>query len=176
MAKYSEQFKRSVVDEYLAGQIGFQTLARRHGLDKEMLRRWVEHYRQHGAAGLSKKYGHYDERFRLSVLQYMWGNELSYAQTARHFDIRSPAVVGKWDRLYHDGGEEALKPGRRGKMKKMPESRPPTAPPDRVEDDQRSREELLAELNYLRMENEYLKKLRALVQAQQQAAPHKKRK
>ncbi|ONQ81515.1 transposase, partial [Burkholderia cenocepacia] len=40
--------------------------------------------------------------------------------------------------------------------------------------DTRTREDLLQELNYLRMENAYLKKLRALVQAQ--AVPRKKRK
>ena len=46
-------------------------------------------------------------------------------------------------------------------------------PPD---DENRPRDELLAELNYLRMENAYLKKLQALVQAQQKATPPKKRK
>jgi transposase len=43
-------------------------------------------------------------------------------------------------------------------------------------DDSRTREELLEEVNYLRMENEYLKKLKALVQEQaQEAASRKKR-
>jgi hypothetical protein len=37
-------------------------------------------------------------------------------------------------------------------------------------------QELLVELQNLRMENAYLKKLRALVQAQQKATPLKKRK
>jgi transposase len=44
------------------------------------------------------------------------------------------------------------------------------------DDDKRDHEELLAELNQLRMEVAYLKKLQALVQAQQKATPPKKRK
>jgi len=44
------------------------------------------------------------------------------------------------------------------------------------EDDKRSREELLAEVNQLRMEVAYLKKLEALVQARPKQAPKKKRK
>jgi transposase len=49
----------------------------------------------------------------------------------------------------------------------------PDAPTD---DDKRSREELLAEVNQLRMELAYLKKLEALVQARPKQAPKKKRK
>jgi len=46
-----------------------------------------------------------------------------------------------------------------------------------VDDATRSREELLAEVNFLRMENAYLKKLKALVQQQeQQTTARKKRK
>jgi transposase len=43
-------------------------------------------------------------------------------------------------------------------------------------DTDRSREDLLAEVKQLRMENEYLKKLDALVQANAKAARQKKRK
>ena len=53
----------------------------------------------------------------------------------------------------------------------------PETPVSPVDDDSRSREELLAELNYLRMENEYLKKLKALIQENnRKAASAKKRK
>ena len=52
-----------------------------------------------------------------------------------------------------------------------------TPKPDQApDDDKRSREELLAEVNQLRMELAYVKKLQALVQARQQQAPRKKRK
>ncbi len=53
----------------------------------------------------------------------------------------------------------------------------PAAKPDTPSNDEkRSQEELLAELAYLRMENAYLKKLQALVQARPKQAQPKKRK
>jgi transposase len=53
---------------------------------------------------------------------------------------------------------------------------PTTKPEPKGDDEKRTREDLLVELQHLRMENAYLKKLRALVQAQQKATPPKKRK
>jgi transposase len=52
-----------------------------------------------------------------------------------------------------------------------------TSKPDQApDDDKRSREDLLAEVNQLRMELAYVKKLQALVQARPKQAPRKKRK
>jgi transposase len=56
----------------------------------------------------------------------------------------------------------------------MPVSKPP-APKTPIDDEVRSREDLLTEVNYLRMENAYLKKLKALVQQQAQPATARKK-
>jgi transposase len=177
MSKYSEQFKLSVVEQYLTGALGFQSIGAQHGVPQSMVRKWVGLYRLHGTDGLRKKFTHYTAEFKLSVLQHMWGNELSYGETAAAFNIRHHAAVGVWERCYHEGGLDALMPRRRGRTKKMPdpkETQPPL-PPDGAE---RTREELLAEVNQLRMEVAYLKKLRALVQSQQsqRTTARKKRK
>jgi transposase len=176
MTKYTEQFKLAVVQDYLsAGSSGFRSLAQRHGLTSHsMVERWVAAYELHGAAGLRRKFSQYSAEFKLSVLQHMWENHLSVTQTAARFDIRHHAMVGMWERAYREGGFEALAPGPKGRPNTMATPTiKPEVPPD---DGKRSREELLAELNHLRMENAYLKKLRALVQAQQKATPPKKRK
>ena len=55
----------------------------------------------------------------------------------------------------------------------VPRTPPPSSSPA---EDTRTRDELVAELNYLRMENAYLKKLEALIQAQKKAAVRKPRK
>jgi transposase len=124
---------------------------------------------------LTKKLNHYSAEFRLSVLQHMWDNELSYGQAAAVFNIRGPGSGGHWARCYHSGGIDALYPRSRGRSKKMPDSQPPE-PQSSGNDETRTREELLAEVNHLQRENAYLKKLRALVQAQQHATARKKRK
>jgi transposase len=175
MTKYTEQFKLAVVCDYLAGFASFRAIAQRHGVtNRSLVERWVASYQLHGADGLSKKRSQYSAEFKLSVLQHMWENQLSVTQTAAKFDIRRHATVGVWERAYRDGGFDALVPRPKGRPKKM--TIPTTKPQAPVDDDKRSREDLMDELNYLRTENAYLKKLRALVQAQQSATPPKKRK
>lgn len=176
MTKYNEQFKLAVVKDYLSDSSdGYLAVARRHGLTSHsMVERWVLAYRHHGAAGLSRKSSKYTAEVKLSVLQHMWDNHLSVTQAAARFDIRHHAMVGMWERAYRDGGVEALASRPRGRPKSMATSVPKTdSPPD---EDRRSREELLAEVNQLRMELAYLKKLEALVQARPKQAPKKKRK
>ena len=100
---------------------------------------------------------------------------LSYSQVAALFDIRSAGHVSSWERLYHEGGIDALSPRRRGRPRKMVTSLPPQ-PTEAGAPDERPREELLKEIEYLRAEVAYLKKLDALLQAKKQAAQKKKRK
>jgi transposase len=175
MTKYDGRFRHQVVQEYLAGGIGARALAQRYGVGATMIRRWVASYRAHGEAGLSKKFSHYDERFRLSVLQRMWRDELSYGQAAALFGIRNERSIPLWERLYHEGGIDALVPRRRGRPPKMAPSNPSKPDKDAMSDE-RPREELLKEIEYLRAEVAYLKKLDALLKAKKRAAQKKKRK
>jgi transposase len=161
MSKYSEEFKLSVVQQYLGGVGGFKAIARQHGLCHSVVRRWVLWYQAYGTEGLKKKFTHYSAEFKLSVLQRIWDDELSYGQAAIAFDIRNPGV---------------LRSRPKGKPRQMTIAIAKPEPKPKPDDENRSHDELLAELNHLRMENAYLKKLRALVQAQQKATPPKKRK
>lgn len=173
--KYTEQFKHTVVGDYLAGHDGFKAVARRHGMaNRSLVERWVAAYRLHGDAGLRQKRSRYGADFKLSVLRHMWENGLSITQTAAKFDIRRYSTVSDWECAYREGGIDALTPLPTKRLKKM--TIPTTKPEALAGEDKRSREELMAELEYLRMENAYLKKVRALVQAQQNSAPSKKRK
>jgi transposase len=174
MTKYDEQFKLKVVKEYLEGPAGGKTLAKRYSVAHSMIRKWAGLYRAHGQDGLKKKHSSYSAEFKLSVLQHMWDNALSFGQTAAAFNIRHHAIVGVWERNYRDGGFDALVPRPRGRPKQMPA--PTTKSEPSPDDEKRTRDELLAELSQLRMENAYLKKLRALVQAKQKATPPTKRK
>ena len=174
MSKYTEHFKHKVVQEYLCGGGGYQALSQRHGIaNRSSIERWVMAYRLHGEAGLSKKKRRrYEAGFKLSVLQHMWENRLSITQTAAQFDIRRHSTVGDWGRAYREGGVEALTPPPTRRVKRIPI--PPTTPAVPAGEDTRSRKELLAELEYLRMENAVLKKLKALAQARQDSATPKK--
>jgi transposase len=170
--KHTEQFKLSVVQQYLDGPDGFDKLAQRHGVAAPLLRSWVERFRLHGQEGLSKRaWGRYSVEFKLSVLQHMWENGLSYRQTAAVFNLPSATRVSDWERR-HNSGAEGLTLHIRGPRKMKA---PPVTPPPSPDDSKRSQEELLKELEYLRAENAYLKKLKALVESER-SAPAKKRK
>lgn len=86
-------------------------------------------------------------------------------------DIRSGhGVISAWERLYHEGGLDVLRPKPRGRPKMM------TVPKPVLEqaDDTRSLEQLRKENEYLRAEVAYLKKLKALVQAKERVAQNKR--
>ena len=66
-------------------------------------------------------------------------------------------TLKKWERIYLEEGAEGLMKERRGRGSK---GRPPKL-------DKNTEEDLIAENQRLRMENEYLKKLSALVLAEE---------
>ncbi|KND56910.1 Mobile element protein [Candidatus Burkholderia verschuerenii] len=172
MAKYTEQEKLAAVEDYCAGHHGLKVVARRLDINVESLRRWAALYRVHGAEGVQKKRrATYSLEFKLlSVLQRMRDDELSYRQVAALFDIRNFNIIGNWKHAYDEGGMAALSPYssvRCVRMKKQSTNEPQ---PKSHDNSSPSREELLAELDHLRMENAYLKQLDALVQAKRQKA------
>ena len=175
MGKYTAEFKLSVVQKYLEGSMGYRLVAEHFSIpNHSLIERWVGFYRRHGEEGLRAKRACYSAEFKLAVLRHMWDNSLSKGHTAAIFNVRRHAAVGEWERAYHAGGVHALEPCRRrsSRMQPVPD-KPDTAKPE----DSLTREELLAQVAYLRAEVAYLKKLDALVRSQKQSAtPRKKRK
>ena len=143
----------------MTGDIGLKALGEVHGVGFSQVKRWVSLYQAHGEMGLTKKYTSYSPQQKLAVLQHMWANELSYVQAATRFNIRSPSVIPAWERFFHSGGISALTSKPRGRPKKIPESMP-TEAQVLTNGDTRTREELIVEVNNLRVEIAQLKKLR----------------
>lgn len=170
MTKYDEQFKLKAVRRYLSGGHGTAAVATELGIGRTVLRRWVASYQEHGRAGLAKKYGHYDEAFKREVLERIERENLSDQQATALYDLRNADSIRIWRDQYHAGGIGALAPQRRGR-RPMPHKYPPAPiPKDMTE------EELRKENAYLRAELDYLKKLKALIQAERTEALVKKRK
>ena len=91
--------------------------------------------------------------FKQMVVETMMHDNLSYREVARQFEISGHEQIRKWERIYLTEGPEGLYIERRGRSSKGR----PTKMPKEVEED------LLAEVQRLRAENAYLKKLQALV-------------
>jgi transposase len=174
MGKYSDQTKIAAAEDYCRGHLGLKEVARRHGVNVASLRLWAAAYRVHGEAGVqTKQRKFYSAQFKLSVLQRMRSEKLSYRQVAALFNIRNRDMIALWERAYEMGGVAALYPHssiRRTTMAKQTDTKSGAREP---EDETRTRQELLEELHQLRMENAYLKKLKALAQANQQPAHDK---
>ena len=90
---------------------------------------------------------------------------LSIYAAMQEFGINDHKIIERWERIYSEEGPEGLAIERRGRSSK---GRPPKQLPKQVEED------LLAEVQRLRAENDYLKNLQVLV-LEDERRQHKKR-
>jgi transposase-like protein len=98
----------------------------------------------------------YTGEFKQKVVETMRREGLSYCETARQFDINDHKSVAAWERIYLEEGKEGLCVERRGKASGTQKGRKPKF-------DKKVDEDLIDEVQRLRAENAYLKKLNALV-------------
>ena len=121
----------------------------------------------------------YSPEFKIAVIMDMRENHLSYRETARKYKIGSNESQGKdrlrgWERIYLEEGAAGLMAERRGRKST---GRPGKQPLDKsVEEDLIAENQRLKErIEYLEAENEYIKKLSALVYAEEQKSGKKRK-
>ena len=120
---------------------------------------------------MTKKQRNYSPEFKIRVIMDMRDNHLSYMETVRKYwkINKNDKSKGKgyirrlhlWERIFLEEGAEGLKKEHRGKASGINKERPPKL-------DKKVEEDLIAENQRLRMEIEYIKKLSALVLADEQ--------
>ena len=107
----------------------------------------------------------YTPEFKRMVVETIGKENLSIRAAMQEFGINDHKIIERWERIYLEEGPEGLAIERRGRSSK---DRPPKQLPKQVEED------LLAEVQRLRAENDYLKNLQALV-LEDERRQHKKR-
>ena len=161
MSKYSKKFKLEVIKYYLKENQSYSKCCEIFNIQSETtIRTWINKYKMHGIKGLYKcSKSSYDGNFKRHVIEYMHSNHLSATETAYKFKLSVTAVL-KWERIYYEKGTESLDIDSRGRPKNMnfKENK------NEKNLDKKSEKDLISEIQFLRMENEYLKKLNALVQ------------
>ena len=121
-----------------------------------------------------QKLKRHSPEFKLSVIMDMRENKLSYSEAMRKYlpytDSKHIHMIQKWERIYLEEGFEGLAIERRGRASKMSgvrKGKPPKMKPE-VKDDLLAENQRLKErLEYLEAENEYLKKLDALIREEE---------
>ena len=169
MAKYSYEFKKKVVQEYLDGKGGYGCLAKKHNIpDESQLRRWINAYKEFGDDGLirSRQNKKYSFQFKLSVVELYLSSEVSYQELALSQGINNSALIARWVNDFRNAGPDALRPKKKGRKK--------TLRADKKSDFAKQVEDIPVDTSAehikkledenlkLRIENAYLKELRRL--------------
>lgn len=169
MSKYSYEFKKKIVLEYLAGEGGPVTLARKYGIPSETrIKEWIKAYQNLGDEGLmrSRQKKNYSYEYKLGIVEMYLTSELSYMDIALAEKINNPCIIAQWVSDFRAFGPKALRPKKKGRKAKVdtPETQKikpieETVPVDTsVEHVKKLEDELLK----LRIENAFLKELRRL--------------
>ena len=161
MTKFTFEDKLNAVSRYLNGAESYQTIGDSIGAGTLTIRKWVNLYQYHGVEALVKSYTVHTVEFKLNVLNYMNEYGTSPVKTAAIFNIPSPSTVARWKKEMDTGGIDALQPKKKGRPSMSKDNQKQTKKHVPAEG---SVEALQAEVERLRMENAYLKKLNALVQ------------
>lgn len=148
LCRYSAEFKRKVVDDYLSGGGSYQTIAIKYGiLSEPTVMKWVRKYNSHEELTVSRPEGVYlvakenkgratTLEERIAIVEHCTANSYNYSLTAKEYNC-SYSQVYSWVKKYQANGVEGLY-DRRGHSK-------PT--------------EDLSEIEKLRAENRVLKAL-----------------
>lgn len=99
----------------------------------------------------------YSGKFKQTVIEDIRENHLSYREAMRKYGIGGKMSIQQWERIYLEEGPEGLSVEKRGRGST---GRPPKL-------DKKVEEDLISEVQRLRAENDYLKKLNALVLAEE---------
>ena len=164
MAKYNLEFKLKIVKEYLEGNIGYASLAKKYNIKSESeLKRWVNAYKTQGYEGLEvkRKNNKYTLEFKLNTVNLYLTGEMSYQSLANELKINNPPMIARWVKKFREEGIEGLKPKKRGKPSNMPsidKSKNLTNKSKQTKKELSEIEKLREENYYLQMEVDILKK------------------
>lgn len=170
MAKYSYEFKKKIIEEYLAGKGGHAYLAEKYHVPaKSNVKKWIDNYQAFGDEGLmrSREQTNFSFDYKLHVVELYLSSEVSYQELALQEKINNPAQICKWVNDFNIVGPDALRPKKKGRRKslglndkkKQVQSSSDTTPVDTSAEHVKQLED---ELLKLRIENAYLKELRRL--------------
>jgi transposase len=169
--KYDYAFKLECVELVLKHYYSIRSVSNQKGPCESNIRKWVLLYTTYGEIGLlSRKNQDYSVDFKLQVLKSIDKEDLSLSETRLKFNISSDSIIIKWQKDFTTFGIEGLQPKKRGRPKSMSKFKRKQRKSDKP---LTREEELLLENESLRCQLDILKKLQALIQAEEKAKKRK---
>ena len=169
--KYDYAFKLECVELVLKKHNSILYVSKLKGLNESNIRKWVGFYNRYGKTGLlPRKNQNYSTDFKLKVLKSINDDYLSLSEACLKFNITSESVIIKWQKDFTTFGVDGLHPKPKGRPKSMSDYKRKKRKTDKP---LTREEELLLENERLRCENALLKKLQALIQAEEAAKKRK---
>ena len=169
MAKYTFEFKKKVVFEYLYGKIGSTTLAKKYNIKSQnQVRQWIHNYQEFGDEGLkrSRKKETYSFEFKLHMVESYLSNEVSYEELALANGITNYTTISRWVEIFRVAGPDGLRPRKKGRKKTLDKPAKNNnfqlLEEKSIDTSAEHVKELEDELLKLRIENAFLKELRRL--------------
>lgn len=162
MTKFSDENRLKVIRSLADGR-PLKAVAKEMGISPKVVRNWRNRYQTGGYDQLLKTGRHYTAEFKLDAIIYRRENGLSYPQAAADLCIPNEGTLYAWEKRYAEQGMDGLQDTRKGRTPNMPKQEKPKQPMTREQ-------ELEAENARLKMENAYLKKLKALVEEREKSA------
>ncbi|MCP3033606.1 IS3 family transposase [Halobacillus sp. A1] len=157
MKKLTPEEKLVIVHRYFNEPVSYRELEKITGIDNSTLRYWVKLYEYHGCQAFNHPYTNYPPAFKLEVVQCIEDRNYSIREAAALFHIPHFSMARRWLNKWREGGPLALEDQGKG-TSIMPKKKKPAKDPSLAHLDPETREEL----ERLRMENAYLKKLFSL--------------
>ena len=151
MTRYSKEEIIAAIEAVKAGE-SVTKIAKQYHICKKILQWNVRCYSERGESGLNCHTYNWTSEQKKEVLKYMHENGLSLTETGVRLGIRHSTIL-RWERRYLENGIEGLEDKKKGRKPRAQKPKPPKT----------REEELLERIEDLEIENEYLKKLNALV-------------
>jgi transposase-like protein len=169
MAKYSFEFKKRIVQDYITGKGGYRYLVDKYNVPSiSNVKKWIDNYQAFGDEGLlrSRQNEKYSFEYKLHVVELYLSSEVSYQILALQERINNPSQIIKWVNDFRIAGPDALRPKKKGRKslksnnkKNQVQSFSDITPVDTSAEHVKQLEDQLLKL---KIENAYLKELRRL--------------
>jgi len=166
MRKYTRATKLKLAKRYLTGETSTK-LSSLTSISAGQICYWGQVYSLHKEQAFIKRTKPYSALEKYHILLKMVTERWSLGYTSAFYNLSSPGTLSAWNKRFLIQGQPGLKT-QSGRPSMSKHNKPSTQKKSSIKLSDPTLEELKEELNYLRAENAYLKKLDALLKEENQ--------